>query len=192
MQEKINLVAVVGMEGSGKSTVADSVVKTLGYQYVSTGGMLRDAEKNDNGPLGEACRKMFKEHVYLSPKILLEVVKERLKKSDIDKGVVLDGGFRTLEETEKFSNMLVETGKDFSVKVFYLRVSRWKCLDRLLGENGRKRNDDTLDGILKRVREFDKDLGKRMSFIRSNFSLEIIDGDQSKEEVQQDILERLN
>ncbi|MFA6007339.1 MAG: nucleoside monophosphate kinase [Candidatus Shapirobacteria bacterium] len=191
-REKISLISLVGMEGSGKTTVAKSLVESLSYTYVCTGDMLREARNGPIGELQEACEKLFTEHVYLPGPMLLEVVKQRFQKDDINNGLILDGGFRTLEETEGFKKMLSSTGKDFKLNIFYLRVPRWKCMERLMGENGRKRSDDTLEGILKRAKEFDNNLGKRMSLIRTNFSLEIVDGDRPREEVFQSILTRVN
>jgi len=189
--EKRPIIAFIGPEGSGKSTQAKNLAKRLNLPYVSTGDMLREAAKNDESELGDACRKMFEEHVYLSAEKLLEVVGKRLKNEDVDKGVVLDGGFRTVEETKNFPQMLEKTGKDFSVKVFLLKVPYWKCADRLMGENGRKRVDDTPTAWLSRMKEFNTNLGERMSLIRKRWSLQTIDGGKAEEEVGKDIWEKI-
>lgn len=189
--EKIPIIAFTGPEGSGKSTQAKSLAKRLDFPYVSTGDMLRDAAKNDHSELGDLCRKMFAEHVYLSPKKLLEVVGKRFGNEDIDKGVVLDGGFRTVEETEYFSEMLDKTGKNFSINVVFLRVPIWECAKRLLGENGRKREDDTPQAWLNRMKEFNTGLGERMSMIRKKWSLQVVNGNKDEEEVAEDILRKL-
>jgi len=189
--EKIPIIAFTGAEGSGKSTQAKNLAKRLNLPYVSTGNMLRDAAENDTTELGDACRKMFERHNYLPAEKLLEVVGKRLKKDDIDKGVILDGGFRTLEETENFPEMLLRTGKDFSVRVFFLKVPYWKCAERLMGENGRKRADDTPTAWLSRMKEFNTGLGERMSLIRNRWSLQTIDGGETEEEVGKDIWEKI-
>ena len=189
--EKIPIIAFTGAEGSGKSTQAKNLAKRLNLPYVSTGNMLREAAEKDTSELGDACRKMFEEHVYLSAEKLLEVVGKRLKNKDVDKEVVLDGGFRTVEETENFSEMLNGTEKNFSVRVFFLKVPYWKCADRLMGENGRKRVDDTPAAWLSRMKEFNTGLGERMSLIRNRWSLQTIDGGETEEEVEKDIWEKI-
>ena len=190
--ENIDFIAFTGAEGSGKSTQAKVLAKSIGYPYISTGDMLRDAAENDRTKLGDDCRKMFDAHVYLSPQKLLKVVKNRLLQNDVDNGVVFDGCFRTTEETEFFSDMLSEVGKNFSIDVIYLRVPMWKCAERLMGENGRKRNDDTPEAWLKRMKEFNTGLGTRMSFIRNHWNLQIIDGTKLESEIAQDISRRLS
>jgi adenylate kinase family enzyme len=153
--------------------------------------MLREAAKNDESELGDACRKMFEKHDYLPAEKLLEVVGKRLKRDDIDKGVVLDGGFRTFKETENFPEILSRTGKNFSVRVFFLKVPYWKCAERLMGENGRKRADDTPEAWLSRMKEFNTDLQKRISIIRTHWSLKIIDGNKTEEEVAENLWNKL-
>lgn len=189
--EKIPIIAFTGPEGSGKSTQAKLLSKSLDLPYVSTGDMLRDAAKNDKSELGDDCRKIFEQHIYLSPKKLLEVVGKRFKNEDIDKGVVLDGGFRTVEETKYFSEMLEKTGKKFFVIVKFLKVPYWICAERLMGENGRKGSDDTLEAVLNRMKEFNTGLGERMSLIRNEWSLQIINGNRTEEEIAAELLESI-
>lgn len=190
-EKEIPIIAFIGPEGSGKSTQAKNLAKRLDLPYISTGNMLREAAENDTSELGDACRKMFQEHNYLAAEKLLEVVGKRLERGDVDKGVILDGGFRTVKETENFSEMLLRTGKDFSVRVFFLKVPYWICADRLMGENGRKRVDDTPVAWLSRMKEFNTDLQKRISIIRTHWSLKIIDGNKTEEEVAENLWNKL-
>lgn len=185
--ERIQLYSFIGPEGSGKSTQAKLLAKQLGFLYVSTGDMIRDAAANDQTYLGDACRKMFEKHVYLPAPLLLEIVSKRLQRQDAEAGVVLDGGFRTVEETENFQKVLQDAGRDFNVKVFFLWVPIKESLSRLL-KNERGRTDDTMEAVKPRMRSFYTDLGKRMNFIRKNWGLIIIPaGRKTVEEVNTEV-----
>lgn len=188
---EIPLIAFTGPEGSGKSTQARHMAESRGHQYISTGDMLRQAAATDQTELGNVCRRILDEHVYLPAQTLLEVINKRLQAEDVSQGVILDGGFRTVEETQHFGDMLEKTGRKFSVNVVYLRVPMWQCAQRLLGENGRRRPDDTTDAWLKRINEFSNGLGQRMSTIRRRWNLYIVDGNQSIDTVHQEISRRL-
>lgn len=184
--ERVPLLAFTGPEGSGKTTQAKLLAQTLGLPYASTGDIIRAAADNDSTELGDACREMFARHNYLSPLLLLKILAKRLQEDDARCGIVLDGGFRTVEETEKFQSMLEETQRDFSVMVIYLRIPGWEGIQRALA--GRRRPDDTSEALLSRLSSFYTGLGERMSFIRKKWPLFIINGRRPIEEINQEIL----
>lgn len=175
-QEKIDIgkriIAFIGPEGSGKTTIAKKIAKLADKPYVSTGDIIRDLAANDQGDLGEACRKMFEEHTYLPPDLLLKILEHRLKKEDAKGGVILDGGLRIVEETEGFPQMLGEAGINLPLTVIHLRVPAWMGMDRLI--NGRKRSDDTPEAILSRLSKFYSRLGERAVIIQKQKDWELI------------------
>lgn len=192
MTEKVQLIAILGPEGSGKSILGKSVASELNYPCVSTGDMIREAAKKNTSDLEVACKRILDEHIYLSPQMLLDLLKERFSREDVKEGVVLDGGFRTLFETENFLQMLDETNKEYSIETYFLKVPKWMCVNRLLSpDNKRRRVDDTPEAILKRMNEFNTDFFPRMSYIRKNFSLEVINGTDDIETVASNTMCRI-
>lgn len=184
--ERIPLYAFIGPEGSGKSTQAKLLAKEVKLPYVSTGDMIRDASANDPGELGEACRIMHENQTYLAGHLLLKMVQNRLNKEDTKNGLVLDGGFRTLDETVGFPKMLEGVKRDFSIKVFFLRTPGWESVGRL--EKRGRPKDDTPEGILSRLSTFYKDLGERMSFIRENWGVtSVLASGKNEDELNKEI-----
>ncbi len=189
---ELPLIAFTGPEGSGKSTQAKRLALNLGLPYISTGDMLRELAENDHSPLGDACRNVFTNHVYLTPATMLTVIGHRLQQLDINQGAIIDGSLRTVEETVNFTSALKPTGKNFSLNVIYLRVPGYVCAERLMGANGRKRIDDTPTGWLNRMTEYNTGLGIRMAYIRQHWPLYQINGNQTIDQVTADINAALN
>lgn len=185
------IVIFIGPEGSGKTSVAEELAKETGKPYITTGGLIRELRDNDPGPLGDACRNMFANNVYLDGDKLLEIMVNRLKKSDVDNGFILDGGLRTVHETDDFQKMLNSAGRTTPLTVVYLDIPLLTSFERLVtGENARKRVDgngsgDTKEGVSKRLSQFYFKLEERLKIIRNepNWKLIKIDATPDPETV---------
>lgn len=185
------IVIFIGPEGSGKTSVAEELAKETGKPYITTGGLIRELRDNDPGPLGDACRNMFANNVYLDGDKLLEIMVNRLKKSDVDNGFILDGGLRTVHETADFQKMLNSAGRTTPLTVVYLDIPLLTSFERLVtGENARKRVDgngsgDTKEGVSKRLSQFYFKLEERLKIIRNepNWKLIKIDATPDPETV---------
>lgn len=174
--EKIDLgkqiIIFMGPEGSGKTTIAKQIADISGKPYISTGDIIRDLAANDQGELGDACRKMFSENAYLDPQMLLDIVNNRLKQEDTRGGFIMDGGLRTTDETRDFPNTLKTVGREMPVTVVQLKIPGWMSFDRLLGK--RKRSDDTVEGITRRLSKYYLELGQRASLIENHKNWRLI------------------
>jgi adenylate kinase family enzyme len=137
--------------------------------------------------MGDICREMFAKGDYLKPQMILDVLEKWFKENKINKnGMILDGGLRTLEETEGFQGMLDKTGKRFFVDVICIRVPGWKAYER---SYDRQRFNDTPKEILRRLGSYYDNLGLRMVTIRNNnWPVHIIDANETKDEVFQNVL----
>lgn len=187
-------IAFIGREGSGKSTQAHELAKYLNKPYISTGDILRDLAKNDTGVWGKACRDMFEKSVYLDGQMLVEILVARLSQDDCQEGFILDGGLRTLKETEIFKEMLVSAGRDYPLVVVHLRIPGWKSIERLVtSQTARGRSDDTIEAVLARLSKFQDKLVERVNIIKHTNGWQIIniDGLPTENEVFAEILNKL-
>lgn len=173
------IIVFIGPEGSGKTVNAVRLSAKMKLPCISTGDIIRDLAANDyKTKYGDLCRKMFAEHSYLDGSTLLEILINRLSERDTENGFILDGGMRTLEETEKFQFALEKAGRDkLPLKVIMLKVPREVSLERLTGVNGRKRHDDTVERVNKRLDNFNGTLEQRLDIIKQNKNWEIVEID---------------
>jgi adenylate kinase len=185
------IIVFIGPEGSGKTTIAKSLAQESGKPYITTRGILEDLADNDPGPWGQACREMFEKRTYLDGETLLEILIDRFSKDDVAEGFILDGGLRTVEETVGFPEMLKEAGCFLPLDVIYLQIPEDTTYERLVwGKNARRRNDDTPDGVAKRLDKFNYRLDERISFIKDEERWRIfeIDATPSIGQVYQEVL----
>ncbi|QQG42103.1 MAG: nucleoside monophosphate kinase [Candidatus Woesebacteria bacterium] len=181
-QERINIgkriISFIGPEGSGKTTIANLLSSESGKPYLTTGDTLREYAANDPGRLGEACRVMFSEHTYLAGDLLLEIMSDRFSREDTENGFILDGGFRTVEETREFKATLEKAGRDLPITIIYLNIPIEVCFERLVtGKNARKRSDDTEDALKSRLDKFYNQLDERLRIIRNHPNWNVVEID---------------
>lgn len=184
------IIIFMGPEGSGKTSIAKQIAEMSDKPYISTGDIIRGLAANDTGAVGEACRRMFSENSYLAPQMLLEIVNTRLSAEDTKNGFVMDGGLRTTEETRDFPETLKTVGRNMPVTVIQLKIPGWMSFQRL---TGRKRNDDTVDGITKRLSKYYFELGQRAMLIEKhpNWKLLHIDATIDQMSVLEEVKNRL-
>ena len=168
------IIVFIGTEGSGKTTMAKRLAEETGLPYVTTGDIIRDLAKNDRGALGDECRDMFANHAYLDGATLLKILVHRFSQEDVAAGLILDGGLRTTEETADFASMLSEARLNLPVTVIHLRIPGWMSFERLMGETGRNRNDDTIEGILSRLSKYYYQLGQRAMVVENQSGWQLI------------------
>jgi adenylate kinase len=95
---------IFGPPGSGKGTYASRLQANLGVDVIATGDLLREIMKEDT-PLGRKV-KAFVEKGLLGPsEVVTEVLKQRLAKSTVKKGFILDGYPRTVEQAEALEKL---------------------------------------------------------------------------------------
>lgn len=181
------ILVFIGPEGSGKSENALRLSKESGLPYISTGNLLRDLAENDYSTVyGDMCRKMFAEDGYLDGEALLAILVNRLSMPDTEQGFILDGGMRTVEETDNFPSVLESAGRDkLPLKVIYLQIPKETSFERLLNSNRKNRKKDTIESITVRLGHFYNLLEERLDLIqhKDNWELKEVDASPQITEV---------
>ena len=117
------IVVLLGPPGAGKGTLAEKLVKRNGFQHLSTGEMIR---KSDDKELKDLISK----GKFVPDKIMIKLLKEKLGTMDFEKGLILDGFPRTLDQAHKLDSILGKMGVGLSSAV-YLNISSDTAKERL-------------------------------------------------------------
>ena len=106
----------LGAPGAGKGTQADIVSERLGIPTISTGAIIREAIKAET-EMGLKAKKFIEQGALVSDDVVIGIIKERLKKSDCEKGFILDGFPRTVPQAEALDAMGVTLDVVLSLEV---------------------------------------------------------------------------
>ena len=166
-------IILLGAPGAGKGTQAVFICEKYGIPQISTGDMLRAAVKAGT-PLGVEAKKVMDAGGLVSDDLIIDLVKDRLRSPDCEKGYLFDGFPRTLgqaeamKQAEVFIDYVVEidvpdelivdrmSGRRVhpqSGRTYHILFSPPKVegKDDVTGEDLVIRDDDRVDTIKKRL-----------------------------------------
>lgn len=128
MLTKKNLI-FLGGPGAGKGTVSNAMIAKYGVAHISTGDILR-AEVAKGTPAGIEAGAIMKSGGLVPDTMVCQMVGERLKEPDCEKGFILDGFPRTIAQADALAKILEAMGKKIDA-VIYLNVADEIILQRL-------------------------------------------------------------
>jgi len=92
-------IVLLGPPGSGKGTYASRLTSILRVPHISTGDMVRD-EINAQTEIGKVIEEYSDRGELVPDEVIIRLLKERLKRSDCERGFILDGFPRTIQQAE--------------------------------------------------------------------------------------------
>jgi adenylate kinase len=119
-----------GPPGSGKGTQAKLLKSCLGWPHISTGDMLREHVQAADD-LGREVAAVMKAGKLVSDDLANRLVENRLERSDVANGIILDGYPRTVAQAAAMSKLL--EAKGFRPVVVHLKVDYNRIVARLSG-----------------------------------------------------------
>lgn len=123
---------IMGLPGAGKGTQAAKIVEEFGVAHISTGDMFRAAMANQT-EMGVLAKSFIDKGELVPDEVTNGIVKERLAKDDIkEKGFLLDGFPRTIEQAHSLDQILVDLGLELD-GVINIEVDPSCLLERLSG-----------------------------------------------------------
>ena len=103
------VIVFLGPPGSGKGTQSRILSERLLIPHVSTGETLREAVQTGS-LLGQQVREQMNKGSFVSDAVVAEIVAERIRARDCERGFILDGFPRTLSQAQTLGNLLEGIG----------------------------------------------------------------------------------
>lgn len=176
----------LGPPGSGKGTQAQRLAQQLQIPHISTGEMLREAIANAT-PLGQKAQSYVDQGELVPDELLLDLIRERLQQNDAQKGWILDGFPRNVNQAEFLAQLLTQVDQ-FDECVISLEVPDQVIIERLL-QRGRK--DDQEATIRRRLDVYQEQTAPVIEYYRQRDKLHRVNGDQTLDQVSASLTERV-
>jgi adenylate kinase len=208
----------LGPPGAGKGTQAKFVAQHKGIPQISSGDLFRENLRNQT-ELGIQANEFIKVGELVPDDITINMVKERISRTDCAAGAILDGFPRNPAQAKAFDEMLTGSGCKIN-KVPYIAVPEDVLVERLSGrltcrEQGHvfhrlynppkiegvcdidgsqlyQREDDKPETVKHRIQVYVQQTRPLIEYYRDRGILVKIDGNQPIEDVTKEILAIVN
>ena len=169
-------IVLLGPPGSGKGTLAKSLVDKYGYSLISTGDILRD-EKKSGSEIGKKINHLIGKGNLVPDELIFEIIENKLK--TIDGQVIIDGTPRPLPQGE-FIDKVVDV-----ILVLFIDVSDETTKERIKqrGKTSGREDDQSPEIVERRLKQYKDETEPLVDFYKKKGILSYIDGEKSKEEV---------
>lgn len=208
----MNLI-LLGAPGAGKGTQAELLVEKLSIPSISTGNMLREAMANGS-ELGKQVKELMESGALVPDDVILGIVAERVAQPDCANGFILDGVPRTLAQAEGLEAKGIRIDHVVSIEiddsVIESRMTGRRVCSRcgasyhivanppktegicdLCGEKLTIRKDDAPETVRHRLEVYHAQTEVLKDFYAKRGKLVLIEGNQSIDGANRDILEAI-
>ena len=197
-------IILLGPPGVGKGTIASKLSKKMEVPHIATGDMLRENVAKKTG-LGLKAKNYMDKGLLVPDELVIEMIKERLKRKDCKKGFILDGFPRTIKQGDEISNAAkidkvvnLQASGDIIVKrlsrrrvcsqcgfiyhLDFIKPNREGFCDKCSGTLY-QREDDKPETVKKRLKVYEEQTEPLINYYQDKYLLVDVDGSGKPEEV---------
>ena len=199
-------IVLLGAPGAGKGTQAAKLVEEFATPHISTGDILRAAVKNQT-ELGKKAKGYMDAGDLVPDSLIIDLMDERLREPDCEKGFILDGFPRTTAQAVALDDMLVRLERpldaallvDVDPEVIIKRLTERRCCkecgyigtaaDATCPKCGERyqREDDNETPVRNRLDVYAKSTSPLIDYYKGKGLLKSVDGDRPVDTVYVDV-----
>lgn len=204
-------IVLLGAPGAGKGTQAAKLVEEFATPHISTGDILRAAVKNQT-ELGKKAKGYMDAGDLVPDSLIIDLMDERLRESDCEKGFILDGFPRTTAQAVALDDMLSRLERpldaallvDVDPKVIIKRLTERRCCKECgyigtaadatcpkCGGEMYQRDDDNETTVRNRLDVYAKSTSPLIDYYKGKGLLKSVDGDRPVDTVYVDVKAQL-
>ena len=200
-------IVLLGAPGAGKGTQAAKLVEEFAMPHISTGDILRAAVKNQT-ELGKKAKGYMDAGDLVPDSLIIDLMDERLREPDCEKGFILDGFPRTTAQAVALDDMLARLERpldgallvDVDPEVIIKRLTERRCCKEC-GYIGTvadatcpkcdgemyQRDDDNEATVRNRLDVYAKSTSPLIDYYKGKGLLKSVDGDRPVDTVYADV-----
>ena len=204
-------IVLLGAPGAGKGTQAAKLVEEFATPHISTGDILRAAVKNQT-ELGKKAKGYMDAGDLVPDSLIIDLMDERLRESDCEKGFILDGFPRTTAQAVALDDMLARLERpldaallvDVDPEVIIKRLTERRCCKECgyigtaadatcpkCGGEMYQRDDDNETTVRNRIDVYAKSTSPLIDYYKGKGLLKSVDGDRPVDTVYVDVKAQL-
>ena len=208
----MNLI-LLGAPGAGKGTQAEMLSERLHIPAISTGNMLREAMAKGTA-LGNQVKQLMDAGCLVPDDVIMGIIAERVEKSDCERGFILDGVPRTLAQAKAMDAARIRIDHVVSIEIDDAVIEGRMTGRRVCPKCGASyhivanppktddicdqcrsglviRKDDAPETVRHRLEVYHTTTEVLKDYYREQGKLCCVEGQQSIEDVNRDILQGL-
>lgn len=204
-------IVLLGAPGAGKGTQAAKLVEEFATPHISTGDILRAAVKNQT-ELGKKAKGYMDAGDLVPDSMIIDLMDERLREPDCEKGFILDGFPRTTAQAVALDDMLARLERpldaallvDVDPEVIIKRLTERRCCKECgyigtaadatcpkCGGEMYQRDDDNETTVRNRLDVYAKSTSPLIDYYKGKGLLKSVDGDRPVDTVYVDVKAQL-
>ena len=200
----------LGAPGAGKGTQAELVSEKLEIPTISTGNILREAIKNGT-EIGMQAKRYMDAGNLVPDDVIIGIVRERVQQPDCANGFILDGVPRTIPQAEALEQAGIRFDHVVSIEIADEVIEARMTGRRVCSSCGASyhvtanppkaegvcdacggelviRKDDAPETVRNRLKTFHAETEPLKAFYEKLGKLALVEGNQSIEDANRDIL----